>query len=337
MAPDPQKVQAVHDWPAPADSTAVRQFLGLASYYRQYILQFTDIAAPFHALTKKGVAFALTQECADSFTTLKNHLLRAPVLAYPRFSPQASEFVLQTGASAAGLGAVEQDGHVIVYASRSLTALEQQYSVIQRECLAVVYALKQFRHYLLGRHFQLLTDHAPLQWLCAQKMEGMLCRWALAMQEYDFHIVYRKGSLSANADALSPRYQSDQPPRGREWRQHPLRRYRQLWAQLKLVDGVLCRNYIPSPMSESVTVPILPASFRQQALIRNHDTPSAGHQGSDRTLERLRNEAYWVSMAQDVERYCRECTKCQQSKLPMPPRAPLRNVLCRLTMADDCR
>lgn len=74
-----------------------------------------------------------------------------------------------------GLGAVlEQDGHVIAYASRTLTAPERQYSIIQRECLAVVYALKQFRHYLLGRHFQLLTDHVPRQWLSAQKMEGML-------------------------------------------------------------------------------------------------------------------------------------------------------------------
>ena len=102
------------------------------------------------------------------------------------------------------MGAVlEQNGHVIAYASRSLTAPERQYSVIQRECLAVVYVLKQFRHYLLGRQFQLVTDHAPLQWLSAQKMEGMLCRWALAMQEYDFQIVHRKGSLNTNADSLS--------------------------------------------------------------------------------------------------------------------------------------
>ena len=80
-----------------------------------------------------------------------------------------------------------------VYASRSLTASERQYSVIERECLAVVYALKQFRHYLLGRRFQLITDHAPLQWLSAQKMEGMLCHWALcSMQEHDFQIVYHK-------------------------------------------------------------------------------------------------------------------------------------------------
>ena len=209
---------------------------------------------------------------------------------------------------------------MVAYASRSLTAPERQYSVIQRECLAVVYALKQFRHYLLGRHFQILTDHAPLQWLSAQKMEGMLCRWMLAMQEYDFQIVYRKGSSNSNADALShiaipcavtlalPHYNirelqaaqhadniistllqarshSHTPPQGREWRRHPLQRYKQLWSQLQIVDGVLCRSYIPDPTADVVTVPILPTSFRHQALHRNHDIPSAGHQGSQRTLE----------------------------------------------------
>ena len=193
MAPDHQKIQAVQDWPTPTGVTGVHQFLGLASYYRRYIHCFADIAAPHHALTQKCVPFAWTPECAEAFMALKDHLVHAPVLAYPRFDSSASEFQLQTDASAVGLGAVlEQDGHVVAYGSRSLTAPEQQYSVIQKECLAVVYALKQFRHYLLGRHFQLLTDHAPLQWLSAQKMEGMLCRWALAMQEYDFHIVYRQ-------------------------------------------------------------------------------------------------------------------------------------------------
>ena len=69
-----------------------------------------------------------------------------------------------------------------------------------------MFALKQFRHYLLGRHFKILTDHAPLQWLSAQKMEGMLCRWALVLQEYDFDIDFRKGKQNVNADALSHRY-----------------------------------------------------------------------------------------------------------------------------------
>ena len=75
--------------------------------------------------------------------------------------------------------------------------------MIQKECLAIVFALKQFRHYLLGRSFELLTDHAPLQWLSSQKMEGLLCQWALAMQEFDFVIKYRKGCQNGNADALS--------------------------------------------------------------------------------------------------------------------------------------
>lgn len=130
--------------------------------------------------------------------------MKTPVLAYPSFEQNAAEFILQTDASAVGLGAVfEQQGRVIAYASRSLTSSERNYSVIQRECLAIIFALKQFRHYLLGHPSLLNTDHAPLQWLSAQKMEGMLCRWALALQEYDFKILYRRGSLNTNADALS--------------------------------------------------------------------------------------------------------------------------------------
>ena len=78
----------------------------------------------------------------------------------------------------------------IAYASRSLTRPERQYSVIERESLAAVFAIKHFRHYLLGRPFIQHTDHQSLQWLTAQKMEGRLCRWALAMQEFDLEIKY---------------------------------------------------------------------------------------------------------------------------------------------------
>ena len=96
------------------------------------------------------------------------------MLTYPNFAADASPFVLQTDASAVGIGAVlEQEGHVIAYFSRALTKAEKHYSVIQQECLAAVAAMKQFRHYLLGRQFTLMTDHAPLQWLSAQKMEGI--------------------------------------------------------------------------------------------------------------------------------------------------------------------
>ena len=143
-----------------------------------------------------------------AFNHLKQNLTEAPVLAYPQFGPAAEQFILQTDASATGIGAVlEQGGRVVGYASRTLSSAEKYYSVIQRECLAVIFALKQFRHYLLGCRFSLLTDHAPLQWLSSQKMEGLLARWALAFQEYDFAIVYRKGSENQNADALSRQFE----------------------------------------------------------------------------------------------------------------------------------
>ena len=154
-----------------------------SSYYRRYISNFADIASSLNEFAQKGRAFKWSLECSLAFNKLKNHLIQVLILAYPTFEKGVSEFMLQTDASTVGLGAVlEQNSHVVAYASRFLTAAERTYSVIQRECLAVVYALKQFRHYLLGRHFQLITVHAPLQWLPDQRMEGMLCRWALAIQ-----------------------------------------------------------------------------------------------------------------------------------------------------------
>jgi len=135
---------------------------------------------------------------------LKQKLTQAPILVFPNFSTEASSFVVYTDASSFGIGAVlEQDSHVIAYASRALTKSEKHYSVIQCECLAVVYALRQFRHYLIRRPFTLVTDHAPLEWLSAQKMEGLLCHRSLALQEYDFQIKYRKGTQNGNADTLS--------------------------------------------------------------------------------------------------------------------------------------
>ena len=127
MAPDPQKIRVVQEWPVPTDVTQVCQFLGLASYYRRYIHYFSDIAAPLNNLTKKGAPFIWNQECEDPFTTLKQHLTHASVLAYPQFDHQASEFSLQTDASAVGISAVlEQDGRVIAYASWSLNVSNER-------------------------------------------------------------------------------------------------------------------------------------------------------------------------------------------------------------------
>ena len=152
-------------------------FSGWHLNYRHYVHQFLHVAAPLFNLTQKNVQFSWTSECQAAFSTLKQKITQAPILAYSQFDCEDPPFILQTDASAIGIGAVlEQDGHVVAYASRTLIKSERQYSVIQRECLAAVYGMKQFRHYLLGCSFKLVTDHAPLQWLSAQKMKGLLCR-----------------------------------------------------------------------------------------------------------------------------------------------------------------
>ena len=321
MSPDKQKIIAVKNKPIPHNTADVHTFLGLASYYRRYIQEFSNITKPMHQLTEKNTKFCWSEEHTQSFNTLKDKLVQAPVLMYPEFHQHSPPFVVQTDASSVGLGAVlEQNGHVIAYASRSLKKGEQHYSVIQKECLALVFALKQFRHYLLGRAFQFLTDHSPLQWLSSQKMEGLLCRWSLAIQEYDFTIKYRKGFLNANADALSRVHsstiaaatqlsslsikadlcaakqadpitkqiadalkKSPVKPTERQWRHPPLLRFWQLWGKLSIEDGVVCCRYKPEPCGEVITVPILPSSMQQSALCHCHDSPATGHQGVDKT------------------------------------------------------
>ena len=186
MLPDPSKISAVRNWPQPIDVSKLCQFLGLASYYRKFVNTFGEIASPLYRLLEKDVQYIWCGESQIAFEKLKIALTNSPVLCYPSLR---SQFVMYTDASDVGLVAVlEQEGKVVSFASRTLNRAEKNYSTIEKECLALVFGTKQFRHYLLGRHFELVTDHRPLKWLSAQKMQGRLCRWALALQEFDFEI-----------------------------------------------------------------------------------------------------------------------------------------------------
>ena len=207
VATDPQKTAKVKIWPTPTSTKEVQQFLGFASYYRRFIKYFADIARPLYRLTERGAAFRWSPECQCAFDLLRKRLTTAPILAYPKFK---QPFLLDTDASNSGIGAVlsqiddEGQEHVVAYGSRLLTKTERNYCVTRRELLAVVVFTAYFRPYLLGRHFQLRTDHGSLSWLCNFKNpEGQLARWLEKLQEYDFEIVHRQGKLHTNADALS--------------------------------------------------------------------------------------------------------------------------------------
>ena len=133
-------------------------------------------------------------------------LIQAPVLSYPDFT---KPFTIYTDASGIGLGAVlsqEQEGkeRVISYASRSLNSAEKNYTVTDQECLAVVWAIKHFQHYLGMKPFEIVTDHSALKWLQTCKMpKGRRARWIMELQQYTFTIKHRPGKVNSNADALS--------------------------------------------------------------------------------------------------------------------------------------
>ena len=207
VATDPAKTEKVATWPVPTSHREVQQFLGLANYYRRFVRDYAKVAKPLHRLTEKTMQFQWSQECQDAFTRLRNELVSTPILAFPDYD---KEFILDTDASNDGIGAVlsqiQESGEekVIAYGSRVLSKPERRYCVTRRELLAVVTFTRHFRHYLLGRHFTLRTDHGSLRWLQNFKEpEGQFARWIEKLQEYEFTIIHRPGKSHGNADALS--------------------------------------------------------------------------------------------------------------------------------------
>ena len=213
ISADP-KVDAVRDYPVPADLRSLRSFLGLASYYRRFVAGFSKVAGP--TLTHKDAPFVWSPACQEAFDELKCILTEAPVLAFPDFS---REFLLETDASGAALGAVlsqkQDDGGVrpFAFASWTLKPLERNDGITELEGFGVVWAVKHFRHYLYGHHCKVFTDHEALKSLLnTPQPSGKLARWGLALQELDLKIHYCPGRVNQNADAPSRSSVTDPHP-----------------------------------------------------------------------------------------------------------------------------
>jgi len=217
---DPAKIEAVKEWPTPSTQKQVRSFLGLASYYRRFIEGFADIASPLHRLTEKSAPFEWTSQCARAFERLREALISAPILAYPR---PGGQYILDTDASAFAVGGVlsqVQDGEerVISFGSKALSRPERNYCVTRRELLAIVVFLKKYRHYVGGSRVRVRTDHGSLRWLCNFKNpEGQLARWLEVLSTFDMALEYRPGRRHQNADGMSriPCRQCDKIEQGR--------------------------------------------------------------------------------------------------------------------------
>jgi hypothetical protein len=199
---DPSKVQEVMDWEPPKSVHKIRSFLGLAGYYRQFIPDFSRIAKPMTELLKKGVKFMWSEACEKAFHTLRQHLTSAPVLVQP---DNSKPFEVFCDASGTGLGCVlMQEGRVIAYASRALRPHELNYPTHDLELAAIVHALKIWRHYLMGNHCNIFTDHKSLQYIFTQAELNMRQRrWLESIKDYDLEVHYHPGKANVVADALS--------------------------------------------------------------------------------------------------------------------------------------
>lgn len=372
---DPEKITAVKDWPIPHTKKQLRSFLGFCSYYRKFVRGFSLIAKPLFALTENQIKFIWKDECSNAFEKLKLMLSSSSVLSFPKGKGQ---FILDTDASNIGIGAVlsQVQGEkemVIAYYSRVLTKAERNYCVTRRELLAIVDAIKFFRHYLLGRRFLIRTDHISLKWLLSFKdLEGQLARWLERLQEFDFEVQHRKGESHKNADGLSRRlcetfgceyctrveersyskiektvarlvlqgenleeWQKDQeedpniaiiiqgkrkgtrPPRS-DLTTHEISAqiYWSYWDALILQDGILYKKWEAPNLKSSFLQLIVPRKRVKQILEEIHDSPSGGHFGVNKTLEKVRKRFYWATYKQDIENWCKSCKVCISRKGP---------------------
>jgi RNase H-like domain found in reverse transcriptase/Integrase zinc binding domain/Chromo (CHRromatin Organisation MOdifier) domain len=191
----------LNEWPTPKNVTEVRQFLGLANYFRKFVLGLSHMCRPLTELTKAGTAWQWGDKEQVAFDSVKQALCSAPTLAMP---DTQKDFTVICDASDFGIGAVlMQDGHPVAYSSKLLNAAQRNYTVSDRELLAVVEALKQWRCYLGDRHFKVVTDHSPLTHFATKRdLQGRQARWAEVLAMYSFSWEYRPGRINV-ADPFS--------------------------------------------------------------------------------------------------------------------------------------
>ncbi|UYV67511.1 hypothetical protein LAZ67_5001024 [Cordylochernes scorpioides] len=346
--PDPDKVEAVRNFPRPKDVSEVRSFLGLCSYYRRFIKSFADITGPLNELLKKGKQFSWNDRQEDSFNNLKSALTSEPVLGH---FDEAAPIYVHTDASGFGIGSVLvqlRDGceQPIAYASRTLSKSEKNYSTTEKECLAVVWSISKFRPYLFGRPFSVVTDHHSLCWLANLKdPSGRLARWALRLQEYEVAVCYKNGRKHKDADCLS---RSPLPDTAEETEEDILclavlcdvekeqQRDPSLtkiiancgdpnYKRFVIINNILYKkNYDPLGRPWLLVVP---RTLRLEVLRSSHDAPTAGHLGFAKTYDRIRRRFFWPGLYRSVRNYVGHCRECQRrKKIPQLPPGNLKPI-----------
>jgi hypothetical protein len=315
----------------PSSVKDVRSFLGLAGYYRHFIENFSKIAKPMTELLKKNKKFEWSEKAEEAFQLLKTKLTAAPVLA---LLDTSTEFIIYCEASLQGLGCVlMQDGHVVAYASRQLKPHELNYPTHDLELAAMVHALKQWRHYLLGNRCELYSDHQSLKYLFTQPdLNLRQRRWLELIKDYDVVLNYQPGKANVVADTLSQKSYCNnlmlmqaQPPLHEEF----------AWLNLEVVptdflsnleikpsleeqikeaqkqnsDITLIKQNIASGDANCFSLDhqdtvyfgkrlVVPnhRDLKEQILKEAHESPLSIHPGSTKMYQDLRQRFWWTGM-----------------------------------------
>jgi transposase InsO family protein len=362
---DPKKLAGISDWPIPKNLRQVRSFLGFGNFYRRFIHRFSHTVRPLTALTKKDRAFEWTPECEYAFQELKKRFLEAPILTMP---DQDQPFYLETDASAFASGGVlmqkDDNGHLhsCGYLSRTFSETEQRYQIYDRELLALVRALEEWKVYLEGaRHpVTVYTDHNNLKYFrSGQTLNGRQARWSLFLSQFPLQLLHKPGKTMILSDSLSRRADAEELKekdrtaillpdnlfvqildtefskalaniKNEEYDKSVLERLRYLLNEPEEIDPdwrVIKDNGQPIILYQNRKYVPRNNKLRREVLQQYHDHETAGHPGAATTYFLLSRDYWWPGMTTYVKQYVKGCGKCQQNKINRHPwKGPLRPI-----------
>ncbi|XP_026453896.1 uncharacterized protein LOC113355284 [Papaver somniferum] len=343
FAVDPDKIVAMQTWPQPVNLKQLRVFLGLTGYYRRFVKGYGVLSKPLTDMLKKYY-FVWSPLALQAFSTLKQAMISAPVIDLPNFS---QPFTLETDACSTGVGEVlMQNGRPIAFYSKALGPKALALSTYEKELLAIVVAVKNWRHHLSHSQFIIHTDHQSLKYLMEQRITTVLQhKCIMKLMGLDYVIKYKKGMENKAADALS-RLPHDASTcqvmavSQQQWHQDIIASYtedshaQQLISELLIpptnklysfTDGILSfksRLYVGSHMK-----------IRQTIIHSVHTSVVGGNSGMMGTYNREKSYFYWPHMKEEIFTFFAVCVVFQCNKpdhsslagllqpLPIPERA----------------
>lgn len=341
VKPGQKKIEAVDKFPRPTDQHRVRQFVGLASFFRRFIRGFSLISKPLTHLLKKDVKWQWGSEEEQAFVSLKELLSTRPTLSF--YNPDY-ETQVHTDASKVGIAGIlmqrpnkDSPFSAVAYYSRQTSPEEAKFTSYDLETLAVVCSLQRFRVYLIGIHFTILTDCNSLRATFEKKDTlSRVARWWNIMQEYDFHIAYKPGTAMCHVDALSrnpiPSTEELQVRQiDTKWIatvQHndlELQRIIQILNDrnndniIEIKNNFLIKKGLLYRKTENGDRWVVPKGVRWQVLKANHD--DIGHFSFDKTYETIKNHYWFAKMRRFIKKYVMSCLECAHAKVPAGKKA----------------